>query len=565
LQSLSKRSRTLLVAAMACAPGIAIFSFAQQAPVLYPVSGVVLNTLTRQPIPRVLVDANTNAALTDGDGRFELDLPEGVDQIQVRRPGYRSRGQDMAHGVNVGANMSDLTFYLTPQATITGHVALSSGDDADGIRFTVYLRHTVNGHQKWRTAGTAVTNSEGVFRAANLETPGVYAFCSMLVEDRNNVRAIGTRKTGSRTLDTTAGIAGYPSTCYPGPISESADAANMLAISPGQQPEFELALNRQPFYQVSIAVPNAPPGQPVDVQIYDPDGRALEYSAAWNAQLGVALVDLPNGSYYAEAHSRGERLDYARADFHVANGPVSGLSMTLLPLRPIPVEVRREFTVNAGNNPLQSQIAASPGVNLVLTSADSGIGDSVGTGLNHREGTTDKSLFELDDVAPGRYWVQATPYQGYLSSMTSGGADLTREPLIVGPGNTTASIQIALRNDGGQIQCTVNPAASSATAPPLGEMSFYFVYAIPEFPAGAQIPQTASQGLGACALANLAPGRYRVVALDKSMEIDGSDPGILERFSGLGKPVTVEAGGVVNLELDLIRTGAAETQEGTTP
>ena len=571
MQSLSKRFRTLLVAAMACAPGLASFSFGQEAR-LYPVRGVVLNALTRQPIPRVLIDGGTNAALTGGDGSFELELPQGVDQIQVHRPGYSSRGQEKVRVVNVGANTPSLTFYLTPQAAFTGHVTLSSGDDADGIQFTVYLRHTVSGHQKWRTAGTAVTDSEGIFRMANLETPGFYAFCSMPVVDRNIARTFAGQSAGSPAIDAPAsGLAGYPSTCYPGPLSESADSANLLAISPGQQQEFELALNRQPFYRVSIAVPNAPAGQPVDIQIYDPDGRVADYSTAWNAQKGVAEVDLPNGQYYAEAHSRAEVSDYARIDFHVANRPLSGLSMTLLPLHPISVEIRREFLARVNYNQPQSpnEISpdqADPGVNLVLIPADSGMGDSVGTSLTHRKGSTDKSLFELEDVLPGRYWVQAMPYQGYVSSITSGGGDLTRAPLVVGPGNSSLPIQIVMRDDAGQIQCTVNAAADSTAGPPLGEMSLSFVYAIPEFQTGSQIPQAESQGLGTCVLGDLAPGRYRVVALDKSMEIDGSsDPGVLERFSSLGKQVTVEAGGIVNIELDLIRTGASETQEGSTP
>jgi len=40
----------------------------QDAAATYPVQGVVLNTLTHQPIARVLVDASTDATLTDGDG-----------------------------------------------------------------------------------------------------------------------------------------------------------------------------------------------------------------------------------------------------------------------------------------------------------------------------------------------------------------------------------------------------------------------------------------------------------------------------------------------------------------
>ena len=82
---------------------------------------------------------------------------------------------------------------------------------------------------------------------------------------------------------------------------------------------------------------------------------------------------------------------------------------------------------------------------------------------------------------------------------------------------------------------------------------------------GSQIQTTASQGPGACILANLAPGPYRVIALDKYIQMDGSDSAKLAQFLSLGKEVTIEAGGVVNLELDLIRTGGADAPERTTP
>jgi hypothetical protein len=561
------------MAAIACAPGIAALSIAQQSPVLYPVSGVLLNSLTRQPIPRVLVDGGTDGALTDGDGRFELNLPEGTGQIQVHRPGYRSRGQDMTHAVHIGPNLPSLTFYLTPEASITGHVTLSSGDDPDGIRFTVYLRHTVNGHPKWRMAGGASTNTEGVFRLANLDTPYIYAVCSAPLQDHNIVRGPDSRSSRAGSMARSAENTGYPSVCYPGPISESTEQANSLPISPGQQVEFELSLDRQPFYPISIAVPNAPPGQPVGVQIFDPSGRALEYSTSWNQQRGVAEVNLPNGQYYAEGRSGGQIPYYGHLDFHVTNAPLQALSMTLLQLHPIPVEVRRQFVANVRPNvrndepqsPAETfQEQADPGLNLVLIPVDSVMGDPTGGGLGQRRGSTDKSLFEIDNILPGRYWVQTAPYQGYISSVTSGGVDLTREPLIVGPGNSTAPIQIVLRKDGGEIHCTVNPTQSSASGPQLGEMTNAFVYAIPDSPNGSQIPQTALQGPGTVVLANLAPGGYRVIALDKYVDIEAASLTELARLAALGKSVAIETGGINNIELDVIRAGA-EAEEGATP
>jgi hypothetical protein len=52
-------------------------SLAQNNPATYPVRGVVMNSLTHEPIARALVEAQGDGTLTDGNGRFELNLAAG--------------------------------------------------------------------------------------------------------------------------------------------------------------------------------------------------------------------------------------------------------------------------------------------------------------------------------------------------------------------------------------------------------------------------------------------------------------------------------------------------------
>jgi len=156
---LLNRSRTLFGFALGCvawfaasawamSPSTAAFSdpaiFQQESSTdanpTYPVKGVVLNSVTRQPVARALVDSHEGAILTDNDGHFELDLPAGMVQISVKRPGYGSRGRVSNHMVRVGPNMPELSFDLVPEALITGQVTLSTSDAADGIRVMAYRR-----------------------------------------------------------------------------------------------------------------------------------------------------------------------------------------------------------------------------------------------------------------------------------------------------------------------------------------------------------------------------------------------------------------------------------------
>jgi hypothetical protein len=72
------------------------------------------------------------------------------------------------------------------------------------------------------------------------------------------------------------------------------------------------------------------------------------------------------------------------------------------------------------------------------------------------------------------------------------------------------------------------------------------------------------QGPGTVVLANLAPGRYRVIALDKYVDIEAASPTELALLAARGKSVTIEVGGINNIELDLIQA-SAEAEEGVSP
>jgi hypothetical protein len=556
-----------LAMAGGCSPLAPAQSPAGEGARLYPVRGVVLNRLTREPIARALVENIAAAVLTDGEGRFELDLPQGVTQISVRRPGYNSRGQESGHAVNVAANMAELTFTLTPEASITGHVALSTGESADGVTFLAYRRALVEGHELWTMGNSAATGSEGNFRMANLETPGLWILCSVPMEDHEALKAAGIPAPATF---------GYPTTCYPGPIPALLNRApsNALALAPGQQADPEIILSRQPFYRVAISVPGAVGAGSIDVQIHDPSGRNLGFSPEWSFQTATAEVYLPPGQYYAEAHSLvSGTLRYGRIDFRVGAAPLTGLSMSLLPLHPIPVEIRKDFSANPQNGvqgSSQSGLARGqegPGVNLTLVSADSAVGEPAGSALGQRPGSP--SQYELANVVPGRYWVRAYAYEGYVASLTSGGTDLAREPLEIGPGNSALPVEIVLRNDVGQIQCTVTPpapedAASDASA---GEIHAAYVYAIPAGQTAYQIPQT--QGLIQASqpfnLPNLAPGTYRVVAYDQFQQINLNDTQQLAEIAAKGQTVTVTAGTTSPVQLDVIHAANPSPGEDTGP
>lgn len=525
---------------------------AQQTPATYSVEGTVENSLTHQPIARALVESNNGGAvLTDGDGHFELQLPAGTIQFAVRRPGYQAGGSGESGSrrlVAVGPSAPPLTLYLTPAASITGHIVLSSGDEASEFHLQFYRRGVMEGHSRWMQQGGTETGSDGAFRLVSLDAPASYVLCSMPDPDRlrNTLRA--------------AADFGYPGVCYPGGTDFASAAAAPLRLVPGQQAQLEISLTRQPFYPVSISVASAEHSAP---QVFDYSGRPAGFAMRSRNQGGSYEVSLPNGRYYAEVQTWEPTHLYGRLDFTVAGAPLSGLTLVPAPARTIAVEVHTEFTANpdrgsdgsiqlgilqVGGRPVAD---VQPNINLNWTAADKPLDGTIGANLRRSENSS-SDLYETDAPPQGSYWIEALPrFNSYVSSITSGGTDLLREPLTIGPGSSGAPIEITLRNDTGQLECATKAPGGLVSgdnsvaedAPPA------FVYALPQFPSQQRIYQSVAQIQSSL---SLPPGKYLVVAFDQAHEIDLDDPEEISRLTAHGQTVTIVPGATTQVQLDPI-------------
>lgn len=538
-----------------------------QAPIpTYPVRGVVLNSVTHQPIARVLVNGQQDAALTDSEGRFELQLPQGTLVLQVQKPGYNTGRETTPQVVEVGPDKPDRTIYLMPDAIITGQVTFSNSDTADGVTVRVGRRTAVDGRNRWVTQQIVTTNSEGNFRATGLQ-PGAYIVSTELERDQ------GTSAEGY----------GYPVLYYPG-VADPA-TAGVLTLTAGQHAQADFNLTRQKFFPVTATVSGGRRVAGTLLQIRDANGREAGGAVRPDPRSGIAELSAPNGNYYLEAYSAdtpetGRSGAYARVDFRVAGAPVTDLSLTLLPLRGIPVHVRKQFKTPNGAlpGPASPDGNGNPGdenapLTLTLTPASDEFGEP-----NNQEGNLTKAKrandvgsFELASVKQGKYWVTVFPFQGYVSSITSGGADLSREPLVVGPGSATAPIEVTLRDDVATIEGRITRQGTSvsaagteseSTSPAAygGSQSELYIYAIPLFPFPGRLVESRTSPLGEFGLGNLAPGSYRVAVFDGPQEIDFHSPEGLAKYSSMGKVVTVEPGGTTSLQLDSSAIGVTEAQ-----
>ena len=519
----------------------------------YSVHGIVVNTQTNQPIARAEVILNQDyAVLTDGEGHFEFDqIPAGDFQVSVERPGYIPIGSVIgptsgafplsaqpARHVRVGANMSDLSFRLMPTGAIRGQVTLSASDPADGIRVTAYGKRWTNGLARWEMAGTATTDSDGVFHLGGL-VPGKYMLFTEPSLDR----------LGISTRDSVPW--GYPAVYYPG-VTDAA-TAGVLTVTAGQNAEADFALARQAFYPLTAQVRAIDPGSPAGFQILDSSGRAANLPARYDAREQVVRANVPNGAWILQGESYGHERLSGQTAFQIANGPVN-IAITVLPIPKLQVTIRREFTASS-EMPI-AEARTQSGANFQLESAEAfRQGGMQGIQFDPPDPSSDTTNGTID-VTPGRYWVEANPWGAYVSSIGSGGVDLAANPLVVSANSGSAPIEVVLRNDFGSIAGQIIGQAGNengfGAAPAVGEIRDIYLYAIPLFPTRSSVVATGWLTPGQFKIPQLAPGSYRVVACDSQQEFDSHTPEGLAAWDGKGQVVTVEPGGTAAAQLNVL-------------
>jgi len=83
-----------------------------------------------------------------------------------------------------------------------------------------------------------------------------------------------------------------------------------------------------------------------------------------------------------------------------------------------------------------------------------------------------------------------------------------------------------------------------------------YLYLIPQFDTSSIVQQAMPlQQTGS--VANLQPGTYRVLALDRPLDLEYRDSKALEAYTGKGQSITLEPNGTTNVDLEVVPADAA--------
>ncbi len=536
------------------------------------IHGIVLNSVTQEPIARALVSDQGNrfATMTDSQGHFEFTVPPdktgqsansgpaglitvGDDRIDlntltVRKPGFLT---DPELGWQMDSAAKEISLSLMPEALIIGHVTLPSDEPADRIQVDIYQLEVYEGRAHWSYHGYATTRSNGEFRIAEL-SPGTYKLLTSELLDRNQLPVAP----GGQ-------LYGYPPVYFPNATDFA--AADSIQLSAGQTFQADLGVVRQPYYPVKVPVTNVAPGTGINVNVSAQASHGPGYSLGYNQQTHSIEGLLPQGIYTLEVSAAGPPPSAGVLSLTVS-GVSSGASMTMVPMQSIPIHVKEEFTSvegseNAGFHVNRGNVR---GPRRYLDVSLEPVDDyAQAKAVLRPPARRDDESLALGDVAPGRYWVHVESSRGYASSVTSGALDLQHEPLVVMNGASNLSIEITMRDDSAQIEGTIegaNPSLDAAIDPYATFLEltaqFAFVYCVPLPDSPGRFTEIFVSPGGTFTSPELPPGTYRVLAFKHPQkDLEYQNPEAMRVYDEKGQVVHLAAGQKENLTLQLTSKG----------
>jgi hypothetical protein len=502
--------------------------------------GIVVNSITHEPIGRALVLSSDNhfATMTDDRGRFAFTFaaaqarpvqdraadPSQMQNVSLTRPtqltarkvGFlaAAEGQEF---YEVNPDQQELTISLVPEARIVGHVIIPGFDSFSKMQVELYRRAFREGREEWESAGNVSTRADGEFRIAELR-PGSYKLLTLENLDHNplNLKADGQ-------------LLGYPPAYYPR-ASDFATAA-IIHLKAGETFQSSISPVKREYYPVNLpfATPLASPQ--LYLKVWPQGHPGPGYSLGYDPRDGTIQGFLPDGMYTLQATNFGPNVTGGTMNFTVAGAAVAGPAFTLVQASSITINVREEFqhqqtepTVGIAGDTSFPQVAYEsrrPSYLQVGLVPDEEFGLAAPIILRPSNNQDDESLV-LENVLPGRYRVIAYSGIGYISSIASGGMDLLSQPLAVVTGASVPSIEITVRDDGAELEGTLDPTSLTpehsfqpkSTLPVVPGRPQGFVYLVPIDKIDARPKIALFDYEGKFMLPQLAPGAYHAFAVD---------------------------------------------------
>ncbi|MBV8897050.1 MAG: carboxypeptidase regulatory-like domain-containing protein [Acidobacteriaceae bacterium] len=537
------------------------------------VAGRVTNELTGEPLRKATVQlakrinapvefengksppGYSTTSLPDGSFKFE-NVEPGEYALSGNRNGYLNgeygaknrhrRGSILS--LSPGQQLTDVSFALTPQSVITGKVIDQDGDPVNGAMVQIVMQTWDRGKMHYRMLNGSNTNDLGEYRISGLSPGKYYALVQAMQFTHHQQVASDPGKPDLQPLRTF-----YPE-------APTMDAATPLQLGPGQYlTDIDIRLRAGATYHIRGKVlGNWPEGGAdpfmVNASADNEDENMFFTFGAGSViakQRTFDIAGLAPGSYTLHLFGGGPQVKpLAQQDVEIGQADLNDVQLMIVQ----PGTMHGQVTLEGA-----PKIAASAGalknVQIVLVGTNS----SRMMFGNEPARPKDDGSFVLENVAPGKYYLNANPPDGtYLKSVRFGNQEILGKELDVtqGFGQVSLVFSYGVAEVDGTVQLPQNtPAAadSVATAQPLTTPEFQIAL-VPQTPhedrSGTYFGN--SGGGGAFSIKGVAPGRYHAYALEQMDYGQMENPDVLKLLESKGVEIDVNENDKKQIQLPLI-------------
>ena len=562
---------------------------AKQSPagIKYEITGVVINSVTGDPVPHCRLTPTLNvrggfggrgffgggqfpAPANDFDcdarGHFRVTVASaGSWRLVASARGFVSQAYD-AHPpfasavvLTQEAPTKDLEFRISPEASIVGVVLDEAGEPVRNAQIalqTVPQKSPGGPQPAGGTRGNARTDDRGMYELANL-APGEYhlslhaqPWYAAGGQPFRGTTDVGISALNPPALDPSLDFA-YPMTWFPGVADESQAETITLHAGDTRQADFHLIPIPSIHLKILTPPPRANNGSNQPVQQAFPvvqrigSGGFIQTTTRYDGQGEIDVGGLTPGVYQV-------RMNGPNQEGHAVLVDVSANSARTLDLTNPSSDLARITLRFDGGGDADSSFGERGGVQVVLIDRDNhnetyssnrgGIGGQINLGRSDQRGrdAKDPNADRTMEVPPGRYEVvlQGRP-NIFLTGLTAKGAEIAGRYITVGAGESTLTVHMASG------RANLSGIATLDGKPVVGAMALLVPITIEDPNSIPILVQDQTNTDGSFEMANVIPEQYILVAIDHGWQINWGDPSTLRGYLMQGVAVELKSSAIV--------------------
>ncbi|MGA2537607.1 MAG: carboxypeptidase regulatory-like domain-containing protein [Terracidiphilus sp.] len=510
---------------------------------LFRIAGTVVNAATGEPVHRASVavlseeDSHTVAAVeSDGEGHFSIDrLPAAKYQLTASKRGFRTAFYDEHDEFNSaivtgpGQDTDELTFQLVPGGTIHGVVLTDGGDPVESARVMLFVRSR-DGKPGMRVnqAETTTTDDTGAYEFSDLAAGDYllavsaepwYAMHPSSKRGRQASFSVDGAEDPAASLDVA-----YPVTYFDSTTDEA--SASPLVVNGGARVEADINLHATPAIRIQVDAPRKQDGAIARAEL-----RQTVFGTVISAESTGFLGDRESGPT--------EFTGVAPGHYELAQGE---------PSRVIELDatanVQVDPTLGTATVPVRGSLRTAGGVPL----ADE-------CNLTLEALSTDRHQDPLQSVCiRGAFSFPSVPQGEWQLSAESGGRQLPVASITT-DGHVRRGNRITVVDKPLSVAVTVTAGttriegfARKSGKGVAGVMVVLVPSDLDAIDSLARRDQSDSDG--SFSLRDVAPGTYKLVAIEDAWQLDWADQHVIGRYLPGGISVTVSDRSSKTMTLD---------------